>query len=253
MIKKILKVVLPNFIIKFLKSLYTSLKLLKFTKMTNRQIFSEIYKKKLWSPEKEKKNFEFYSGSGSHYKEFQDIYIDEIRKFLLTFSSKPDVVDLGCGDFTIGSKVRQYCKNYIAVDIFEDLIKDNKKRYSNLNVDFKVLDITKEELPAGNICFLRQVLQHFSNNNIQNFLKQIDGKYKYLVLTEHLPNNSFFKPNIDIATGPQIRLYKNSGVILTERPFNLKVIDTKNICNISSKQILGFEGVLNTKIYHLNK
>ena len=58
MIKKILKVVLPNFIIKFLKSLYTSLKLLKFTKMTNRQIFSEIYKKKLWSPEKEKKNFD---------------------------------------------------------------------------------------------------------------------------------------------------------------------------------------------------
>ena len=54
MIKKILKVVLPNFIIKFLKSLYTSLKLLKFTKMTNRQIFSEIYKKKLWSPEKKK-------------------------------------------------------------------------------------------------------------------------------------------------------------------------------------------------------
>ena len=73
------------------------------------------------------------------------------------------------------------------------------------------------------------------------------------MLTEHLPNNSFFKPNIDIVTGPQIRLYKNSGVILTERPFNLKVIDTKNICNISSKQILGFEGVLNTKIYHLNK
>ena len=62
-----------------------------------------------------------------------------------------------------------------------------------------------------------------------------------------------FEPNIDIVTGPNIRIHKNSGVDLTARPFNLKTVNVKNICSIGSKQILGFEGVLNTQILQLYK
>ena len=170
---------------------------------------------------------------------------------MLQFNFKLNAVDLGCGDFSIGSEIRKYCGKYIAIDIFDDLIDYNKKFYKNYDVDFKVLDITKDELPKGDICFLRQVLQHLSNENIKKFLNQMKGKYKYLVLTEHLPNKKIFKSNKDIITGPEIRLYKNSGVILTESPFNLKPIHEISSFNISSKEIVGFEGVLNTKIYQL--
>ena len=79
----------------------------------------------------------------------------------------------------------------------------------------------------------------------------ISDKYKYLVITEHIPDGNF-TPNLDILTGPYIRIIKNSGVELTEPPFNLKVKSKKNICNISPKKIKGFEGVLNTKILKLN-
>ena len=62
-----------------------------------------------------------------------------------------------------------------------------------------------------------------------------------------------FLPNIDKVTGPDIRIDNNSGVILTKPPFNLKVIEVKDVCNIQPKKIKGFEGVLNTKILKLIK
>ena len=54
----------------------------------------------------------------------------------------------------------------------------------------------------------------------------MSDKYKYLVITEHLPDLVYkvenFLPNIDKVTGPDTRIDKNSGVILTKPPFNLK-------------------------------
>ena len=67
-----------------------------------------------------------------------------------------------------------------------------------------------------------------------------------------MPDNKIFEPNIDIVTGPFIRLDKKSGVDLLAKPFNLKVIEVKDVCNIRPKKIKGFEGVVNTKILKLN-
>ena len=52
------------------------------------------------------------------------------KTFLLSLPKKPDVVDLGCGDFVIGSKLRKFCNKYIAVDIVDELINFNKKKIS---------------------------------------------------------------------------------------------------------------------------
>lgn len=251
--KKIVKLLLPKLLIKFIRKFLTSFNLLKYKKKTNKEIFKEIYFNKLWSPEDKKKDYEFYSGTGSHVEDFSETYLIKIKEFLQTFTKKPNVVDLGCGDFNIGSKLRKYCNNYIAVDIFEEIINKNKITYNNFDVDFRVLDITNDNLPESDVCFLRQVLQHLSNENIEKFLRQIKGKYKFLVLTEHLPDIKNFTPNLDIITGPEIRLYKNSGVVLTEKPFNLKPINEKNICNTSSLKISGFEGTINTIIYKLKE
>ena len=251
-VKKILKFILPIFVIRFLKNFLINIQKNKFKKMKNEKIFAEIYNKKIWSPEKEKKVHRFYSGIGSHHDEFIETYLEKMKEFLNSFSLKPSVVDLGCGDFSIGSRLREHCGDYIAVDIFNELIEQNKKKFSSLNVDFRVLDITRDALPSSDICFVRQVLQHLSNDLIKNFITLIEGKYKYLILTEHLPDNKIFKPNIDIVTGPFIRLDKKSGVDLLANPFNLKVIEVKDVCNIRPKKIKGFEGVVNTKILKLN-
>lgn len=251
MIKKIIKKLVPRFIIEFKDNYISKKNLKKFSNLETSQVFERIYNDKLWSTEESKATHKFYSGIGSHNEEFTKKYIAEVSKFLRTFPEKPSVVDLGCGDFIIGSQLRKDCDKYIAVDIFEDLIEANKKKFKNLDVQFQTLDITKDKLPISDICFIRQVLQHLSNDLIKKFLHSIKDKYKYLIITEHLPSSKTFKPNIDITTGPYIRLIKNSGVELTKEPFNLKVLSEKIICDIYPKKIKGFKGILNTKILQL--
>ena len=71
----------------------------------------------------------------------------------------------------MGKTTRKYCRNYIASDIVNELIDHNKKKFKQYDVDFRVLDITKNDLPEAEICFLRQVLQHLSNNSILSFIR----------------------------------------------------------------------------------
>ena len=248
MIEKIIKKFIPNIFLKYREKNTVKKMREKFSKMKKNQIFREIYLKKLWSPESVKFKHKFYSGIGSYLPELVDNYILEIKTFLLSLPKKPDVVDLGCGDFVIGSKLRKFCNKYIAVDIFDELINYNKKKYQDLNVDFRILDITSEELPAGDVCFVRQVLQHLSNESIVNFVKAIKNKYKYLIITEHFPSSKNFVANLDKPTGPDVRLYDKSAVILTKPPFNLKVIKDTDVCETYSDSI---DGVIKTKLLQL--
>jgi 2-polyprenyl-3-methyl-5-hydroxy-6-metoxy-1,4-benzoquinol methylase len=248
MLKTIIKKFIPNIILKYREKYIIKKNRSYFSKMKDYEIFKEIYLKKLWDPALEKSNHKFYSGPGSHFPELVDNYINEVKKFLTSLPKKPNVVDLGCGDFSIGSKIRKLCDNYIAVDIFDKLIYFNKKKYADLNVDFRILDITCDELPSGDICFVRQVLQHLSNKSIIKFIKAIKNKYKYLIITEHFPPIKNFVANVDKPTGPDIRIYDKSAVILTAPPFNLKAVKDIDICETAMDSI---EGVLNTKLLQL--
>ena len=113
------------------------------------------------------------------------------------------------------------------------------------------MDITTDELPLGDVCFVRMVLQHLSNESIKNFVNLVKNKYKYIIISEHYPSSKNFIANIDKPTGPDIRLYDNSAVVLTLPPFNLKVIKDTDICECYSNSIEGFEGVIKTKILQL--
>ena len=108
MIEKIIKKFIPNIFLKYREKNTVKKMREKFSKMKKNQIFREIYLKKLWSPESVKFEHKFYSGIGSYLPELVDNYILEIKTFLLSLPKKPDVVDLGCGDFVIGSKLRKF-------------------------------------------------------------------------------------------------------------------------------------------------
>ena len=59
---------------------------------------------------------------------------------------------------------------------------------------------------------------------------------------------SFTSENKDIATGPYIRLHKDSGVVLTEKPFNLK---TKNRRRLFFAEADKMDGVLDTTLLQI--
>ena len=245
--KKILKFLIPKFILRMKNKFIASRTRKEFLNKSQKDIFKTIYSKKMWAGEKEKK-YKFYSGLGSHAEELTDKYISELRNFLQSFPKKPNLVDLGCGDFAIGSKIRDKCNRYVGVDIVDELIEENKKNFEDLNVEFLSLDITNDQLPSADICTVRLVLQHMSNESILKFLKNINNKYKFLIVTEHFPSEKFV-PNINKPSGSDTRFYDNSAVDLNAPPFNLSVVKSKDLCECSSELI---EGSLKTKVLQLS-
>jgi len=104
--------------------------------------------------------------------------------------------DLGCGDFNIGKQLLAHTSKYLAVDIVPALIFRNQKVFIDPKLKFKCLDIAKDDLPAGDCAIIRQVMQHLSNAEVHNILLKLK-QYKYLIVTEHIPQGEF-KANADI-------------------------------------------------------
>lgn len=202
----------------------------------------QIYERKLWGGAE----FDFYSGEGSHHPDIVIPYITAIQSFLQSFETKLTVCDLGCGDFNIGKELVPYTQQYIAIDIVADLIARNKAKYQAAHLSFHCLDIAKADLPSGNCIILRQVLQHLSNAEVQQILDKLTP-FKYVILTEHLPEGDFV-PNLDIISGQGIRLKQQSGLDILKAPFNFKVKDEQELLSIPLKQ---HQGVIKTTLYTL--
>jgi hypothetical protein len=75
--------------------------------------------------------------------------------------------------------------------------------------------------PDGDLCLIRQVLQHLSNSEIEQVLNNVK-KYPYVIITEHVPVFPE-QANLDKPHGPDIRIYQRSGVFPDEPPFSLKL------------------------------
>ena len=187
------------------------------------KIMSDIYLNKRWGGKK----YDFYSGYGSHSKKVVKPYVKIIREFLDSHKDKLVVCDIGCGDFNVGNQLVNHAKSYFAVDVVEELITRNKELFKHDRLTFDCIDIINEELPNGNCVLIRQVLQHLSNNDIKMILPKLQ-KFKYAIVTEHLPKKDF-KANLDKTTGVNIRLSRGSGVVLHEEPFNLKAKQTTEL------------------------
>ena len=217
-------------------------------KTNSNEIFNKIYKNRLWG--KEEDNDRLYSGEGSHDPHLTDEYVKVIKDLLISFDN-PSVLDLGCGDFEVGKSFIPYVNNYIAADVSSIMIEQNKKRFSDLGVRFLHLDGSINEIPTVDIILLRQVLQHLSNNDIRNMLEKINlSKSKFLCVTEHLPINKKFTPNIDKPTGVGIRLGLDSGVSIEEDPFVFNYNFCKPLLDIETVAE-GLKSRLVTKLYNL--
>ena len=209
-------------------------------KRNSEDIFTSIYRKKEWG---ENKNFTLYSGSGSHNNEIILPYINKIIEFLE--KENLTILDLGCGDFNVGKHFINYAKEYIAVDVVEEVIKLNREKYSEIsNLQFIKLDITKDVLPLADVVIIRQVLMHLSNESILNFIDNLKKyNYKYLIITESLPLSKF-KSNLNKKTGSYSRVIINSGIVLEDSPFFLKFKHKKNLIVVKE-----YDSVIQTDLY----
>ena len=207
-LKSIIKKFLPKFFLKYYRLIYYFIIQQKFKNLNNKEIFSIIYNKNMWGNSNSKKKF--YSGFGSSNSKIIDGFILNVNKFINNLNYEPIVLDIGCGDFTVGKKIFLNSKRYIACDVVTELIEYNKKKYKYSNLEFLDIDASDDiTLPEADIIILRQVLQHLSNQKIKLILNKIQNNYKYLIICEHLPLGNFI-PNLDIKTGDLSRIFLES-------------------------------------------
>jgi hypothetical protein len=232
----------------WLKRLYTALLAPRksINLNSNQAVFRNVYRNNLWGVASPENESPFYSGPGSSDPQIVDPYVDTVNRFFASIPQKKKAVDLGCGDFRVGSRVFDSFDTYTACDVVPELVDFNRWYWRHLPVKFEVVDLVKDKIPTGDVLILRQVLQHLSNDDITKFTQLIPRGFSYLLLTEHLPSENDFLANKDIISGKDIRLGSGSGVVLTQPPFNLKFKSEKILLSVPQ-----FGGSIVTTLYEL--
>src|SRR5579859_3062399 len=106
--------------------------------LDRRSTFSRIYAANAWGGELGT----FFSGQGSLEK-YLPVY-QHILSDVLKSMDNPTIVDLGCGDFRVGSAIRPPYASYIGVDVVPELIERNSRMYTRHLIHFQCLDITRD-------------------------------------------------------------------------------------------------------------
>jgi SAM-dependent methyltransferase len=182
------------------------------------ETFRRIYRTKAWGDDGEA----FHSGSGS-----RGAASEQYCAFVIKFIQEHQVlsvVDLGCGDFSVGKQIAEATGvRYTGIDVVPELIEHHKSNVSNPLIHFQCADITRDPLPTADLCLIRQVLQHLSNEEISKVLANL-GDYPQVLISEHVP----VKPrsiNLDKPHGPDVRVRYGSGVYLEKPPFSKPVVE----------------------------
>jgi SAM-dependent methyltransferase len=154
--------------------------------------FNRIYAEGTWGRDVAGKGT---SGTGSTLEITRE-YRAYLEDFIKTHNVK-SVVDAGCGDWTFSSAIDWGGASYLGVDIASDVIAAVRARHEKPNIKFQVGDIT-DDLPAADLLISKDVLQHLSNELVQNFVRNNlrTGKYKWAILT-----NDRGRANADVASG----------------------------------------------------
>ncbi|GAB4026611.1 class I SAM-dependent methyltransferase [Spirosoma gilvum] len=216
LVLRFIKAILPKKVVVLLQDRRYS----KFDGMPTEELFTHIYREKLWG----KGESDFYSGVGSD-EQIIYRYVKTVADFIVE-NEIESIADIGCGDFRVGGSIigylpKDYKLRYTGVDIVDDLISYNQAHYGNQNTSFVKLNIVEDNLPKADLCTIRQVLQHLSNEQIKNIIAKFKN-YKYILVTEEQPSErEGIIANLDKHQGPHIRTVYNSGVYLDKPPFNL--------------------------------
>jgi SAM-dependent methyltransferase len=180
------------------------------------ETFQNIYRAKAWGDNGEP----FCSGTVSRGR-VSEQYCAFVTKFIRDHQVE-SIVDLGCGDFAIGKQIVEASGvRYTGIDVVPELIEHHKSTLHDTRVSFRCADITDDLLPAADLCLVRQVLQHLSNDEIMKVLANLRN-FSRILISEDVPGHpkSF---NRNKPHGPDVRAYYGSGVYVERPPFSCTV------------------------------
>jgi hypothetical protein len=148
-------------------------------------LFTEIYETSWWGDNKNPE-YKGSSGGGSDVEYNINTYVPFLKKFI-TENNIKSVVDLGCGDFRCGPFIyNDLDVTYTGYDTYKKVIVYNQTQHSLPKYTFVHLDFysKKEDIVGGDLCILKDVIQHWSLDKIYTFLDYLvtTKKFKYILI-----------------------------------------------------------------------
>lgn len=195
------------------------------------EVFTHIYEKSIWGT-----NYNNYykgsSGYGSSINYNKDTYIPFLKKFIIENDIKT-IVDLGCGDFICGPYIYSDLSDikYKGYDTYKKIIEFNSTQYPKSKFEFIHLDFynKKEEIEEGDLCILKDVLQHWPLEYIYNFLDYLvkSKKFKKILICNCSINQT--EDNTDINIGNWRHLNSNYLPLKKYKAKKIYEYDTKEV------------------------
>lgn len=173
-------------------------------------VFTEIYTQNKWESQESK------SGPGSEL-----INTTSIGNFITEFiySNKIEtMLDTSCGDWNWMKTIQSKLCDYTGIDIVEDIVDQNNKKYGNnktkfINDDF-VNYLLNQPTDSVDLILCRHTLEHLPTEYNLKFLKEAKRVSKYLLVTTH----DLAQQNVELTP----YMY---------RPINLKLSPYKELIN----------------------
>jgi hypothetical protein len=126
---------------------------------------------------------ETYSGPGSLLSNTENL-IENLQEFIKDNEIK-SIIDVPCGDFNYMKEVDLEGIDYKGYDVSFNAI-ERCKKYKKDNINFEVLDATKDSLPYADLIICKDLFLHLSLDNISLILKNIiDSKCKYFATSRY--------------------------------------------------------------------
>ncbi len=188
------------------------------------ETFERIYAEGRWG--RSEHGVPYWSGNGSK-PEASAVYEDYVVGFLDSHPEITRLVDIGCGDFQVSRRILARLKrpvSYTGCDIVRPMVEQHRAEHGSPERTFLVLNAVEADPPAGDLVFIRQIMQHLSNAQALAILERARRLFRYAIITESLavPRKA---ANLDIAPGQATRIPLGSGLYIDEPPFNLDVIE----------------------------
>ena len=179
-------------------------------------IFTSIFQSNHWVQGEDifPKEFISVSGHGSNINTDQsNNLISSLSSFIKNYKIN-SFLDMPCGDFLWMNELLKKNKimNYLGIDIVDEIIKKNKKKYENEKIKFSTFDIinfhTDEKFE---LVFMRDFFIHINNADIKKVLSNI----------QKMNIDYFAFENYDISKNEDVITGRHRKVNLKLDPFNL--------------------------------
>lgn len=178
--------------------------------------FTRVYTENIWGKQDEshmskRKNKKFYSGGGTDPdNDKNNTYINLIQSYI----NRPDistVVEIGCGDWEVSSRIDWSGVDYTGYDLVESLIDYNTEHFGSGNIKFICDDtIISNNATKADLIIVKDVFQHLPPSFCKDFIKSIPMNFKYNIITNDYSNNN------------EIEIGGYCGNDFSQEPFNMK-------------------------------